>query len=83
MTRLCSESTCVLIRGELCGMQPDVVTGAGLRPGAKAPEPPPDPDATASAARSGVTPDVNAQQSAEAIVVECIPDDAPAKGRTR
>ena len=49
-------------------MRPSVVMGAGLSPGAKAPESPPDPTVTTSAARAGVTSRVTVQKSAEGIV---------------
>ena len=79
----CVRKVHVLIRGDLHGMRPDVTTGAGLRPGAKAPEPPPDPTVTALAARAEVTPCVNVQKSAEGIVGAWTRNGPPPKARTR
>lgn len=64
-------------------MRSDVVTGAGLRPGAKAPEAPPDPTATPPAARLGVTPGVTREKSAEGIVGDRATSGRPLKARTR
>ena len=79
----CAPKVHVLIRGDLPGKRPEEVKGAGLRPGAKAPEPPPDPTATPPAARLGAIPSVTGQKSAEAIVGARAWNGTPPKGRTR
>ncbi len=79
----CAPKVHVLIRGELHAVRPDAVMGAGLRPGAKAPEPPPDPAAAQPAAPLGATPAVRVQQSAEGVVGERARNGRPPKARTR
>ena len=79
----CVRKVHALIRGDLHGMRPVVATGAGLRPGAKAPEPPPDPIVTARAARAEATPRVRVQRSAEGIVDAWTWNGPPPKARTR
>ena len=79
----CVRKVHVLVRGDLLGMRSVLTTGAGLRPGAKAPQPPPDPTVSVSAARAGVTRDVTGQQSAEGIVGAWTRNGPPPKARTR
>lgn len=79
----CALKVHVFIRGELHAMRPSTAMGAGLGPGAKAPLPPPDPNVAYSAARAEVTPYVNVQKSAEAIVDDRARNGPESKGRTR
>ena len=79
--RGCAATVHALVRGDLLDVRPQAATGAGLRPRSKDLDWPPDP--TAPAARSGATPVVIEQKSAEGIVGILPRQGRVLKGRTR